>query len=100
MDAVTLTEASFVFMEGHEIDLVEIHNVVKFLANGLYKSDIYECGDTIVMQFPISKLFCSFDCLCACSNLRTAEWIVKNSGKSEFYEKFVSHFNIYLCLRI
>lgn len=35
MDTVMLTEASFVFWDGHGINFVEIHNVVKFLANGL-----------------------------------------------------------------
>jgi hypothetical protein len=53
MGTVTLTEASFVFLGGHEIDLVEIHNVVKFLANGLYKSDIYESVETpLLYNFP------------------------------------------------
>jgi hypothetical protein len=35
-----------VFLEGHGISFVEIHNVVKFLANGLSKSDIYESVET------------------------------------------------------
>jgi len=85
MDTVTLTEPGFVFQEGHGINFVEIHNVVKFLANGLCKSDIYE---SVRHHFY------------ACSNLRTTEWILKASGNSGFYENFVSHFSFCVCLRI
>jgi hypothetical protein len=51
MDIGMLAEASFVFLEGHGFNFVEIHNVVKFLANGLCKSDICgSFGDTIFMH--------------------------------------------------
>jgi hypothetical protein len=46
MDIGTLAEASFVFLEGHGFNFVEIHDVVKFLANGLCKSDICGSMDT------------------------------------------------------
>ena len=41
-----LTKASFVFLEGHDNNFVEIHNVVKFLADGLCKNDIYKSVET------------------------------------------------------
>jgi hypothetical protein len=41
-----ITEASSMFLESHDINFVEIHSVVKFLANGLCKSDIYESVET------------------------------------------------------
>jgi len=46
MDAVTLTEGSFVFLECHGINFVEMHNVVKFLADGLCANDSYVSVET------------------------------------------------------
>jgi hypothetical protein len=53
VDTVAPTQASFVFLEGHEIPFVVMQDIVKFLANGLCKSDICESVVTpFVCVFP------------------------------------------------